>query len=51
MFFFRFYLLNTYFSVTILNLQMKLEEYLNNVLLKGSMSHFFNLDLCYFFMT
>ena len=34
--------LNTDFSFTILNLHMKLEEYLNNVLLEGSVSHFFS---------
>ena len=29
---------------------MKLTEYLYNVLPEGSMSHFLNLNLCYFFM-
>ena len=36
--FLKFYFLNTDFSVTILNLQMKLEDYLDNVLFEVSVN-------------
>ena len=48
---FKFYFLNTDFSFTILNLHMKLEEYLNNVLPERSVSHFVHLGCCSIFMT
>ena len=46
MIFFQFYFLNTDFSITILDCHMKLEEYLHNVPLEGSVSHYFHLGLC-----
>ena len=44
--FFMFYFSNTDCSFTILIKNMKLLEYLDDVLLEGSVSHFFDIGLC-----